>query len=652
MQEAAELLRQALLEFRNASARGEEWAVDLSGLLSAEIARLQDRSERGDEEGCGPLTRDGVVDTDPAGAIRRDPDAAVGTGHAATVGPDHPNAVAPGHANAAGPNHPNSFGSDPAGVVSRDPHGAVVTGHATTDHPNAVGSNRANAVAPDLDPLLRLVELGRRLATEGDPDEVLRIVLHEAIGLTGAERGFLVLAKEEDFEFALAENMDRSEVLDPRFEVSRSLIRKVLHDLKPILLALPDEADAPGDVSTGNLGDPARKSLADIGARSVACVPIVHAGAPLGVLYLDGRDPEHTFRGPMERCLDLFASQAAAALENARSHRAKARALEAAEETIRRHRTESARRVRYEGLIGASDAMQEVYRKLDIIAPTEMPVIILGETGTGKELVARLLHACGPRSRKEFVALNCAGMPETLLEAELFGHERGAFTGAERTRPGLFEVAHRGTLFLDEVGDMSPRMQADLLRALQSGEVRRIGGRETILVDVRIIAATHRNLEELVRRGEFRQDLYFRLNVLGLRLPALRERAEDIPLLAAELMTQVPPKERTATTLSERALRRLAAYRWPGNVRELQNVLRRLSVIGVAVIEEEHLPSEVLGGAQRAERPGTLRNAEDDAVRRAFEASGGNKTEAARILGVDRKTLYTKLRRLGLDAQA
>lgn len=511
--------------------------------------------------------------------------------------------------------------------------------------PGDAGTNSAEsrptgkpAPTPDPSSLLRLVDLGKRLATEGDPEQVLRIVLHEAIELGGAERGFLVLVRGDEYEFAFAENIDWSEVSQPSFEVSRTLIRRVMVEGRPILLRLTQDEPLPS----------ASKSLADIGARSVACVPIVYARKTLGVLYLDGRSPAHSFHAPTERLLELFAAQAAAALENARQHRTRTMALEAAEETIRRQRSEVDLRIRYEGLVGASEAMQEVYKRLDLIAPTEMPVIVLGETGTGKELAARLVHSRGPRRDKEFVAINCAGLPETLLEGELFGHERGAFTGAERTRPGLFEVADHGTLFLDEVGDMSPRMQADLLRVLQSGEVRRIGGHATIHVDVRLIAATHRNLDDLVRRGEFRQDLYFRLNVLSIRLPPLRERAEDIPLLATELLGRLAPGERPSPRISEGAMRRLQLYGWPGNVRELENVLRRSSVLETSLIEEEHLPPEILTPGSSTIRPGTLQQAEDAAIHLAVDVAGGNKTEAARILGIDRKTLYGKLRRLGL----
>ncbi len=503
-------------------------------------------------------------------------------------------------------------------------------------------SAAGRASVPDPASLLRLIELGKRLADETDPGQVLRIVLHEAIDLSGTDRGFVVLVEGDALDFALAENLDWSEVEQPAFEVSKTLIRKAITDAKPIFLRLSDGGDE----------HEAARSLAEIGAHSVACVPLVRSGGALGVLYLDGRDPAHVFTGATERLIELFASQAAAALENARAHRAKSQALAAAEATIRRQRGEEERRERYHGLIGASDEMQDLYRKLDLILPTDAPVLILGETGTGKELVARLVHKGGPRSNREFVATNCASMSETLLETELFGHERGAFTGADRPRAGLFEQAHGGTLFLDEVGDMSPRMQADLLRALQSGEVRRIGGSQTKRVDVRVIAATHRDLERLIRRGEFRQDLYFRLNVLSVRLPALREHTADIPLLARELLTRLTPEGRAIPVISERATRRLLSHPWPGNVRELENVVRRLLVLGVETIEVEHLPEEIFGqrsqqGAARS--TSSLRSLEADAIRRAVDAAGGSRTEAARRLGIDRKTLYLKLKRLDLE---
>ncbi len=500
-------------------------------------------------------------------------------------------------------------------------------------------SARTEPAEEDLAPaaLVRLVEFGRSLARETDPDRVLRLVLHQAVELAGAERGFVVLSTGADFEFVAAVNLDRSEVEQPAFEVSRTLIRAVLAAGRPLFLGVREIEG----------GQPASRSLRDLGIGSVACVPISGGHAPIGALYLDRRSRGEPFsQRALARLLELFAGQAAAAIENARAHRSVARALETAEATIRRHQLEQVRRTHYDQLVGVSDAMQAVYRALDRIVPTEMPVLILGETGTGKDVAARMIHEKGPRRGGEFVAVNCAAVPESLLESELFGHARGAFTGADRSVPGLFELAHRGTLFLDEVGDMSPRMQADLLRVLDRGEMRRLGGRETIQVDVRVVAATHRDLQEMVRHGEFRHDLYFRLGVLTLRLPPLRDRVEDIPLLVERLLPRLA-SGRPAPRLAPGVLERLMGYDWPGNVRELENVLRQLLVLGVDAVEELHLPPEIRDSSRRRRPGGTLRQAEAEAVRRALEEAGGSKARAARILGIDRKTLYAKLRKLG-----
>jgi Nif-specific regulatory protein len=488
--------------------------------------------------------------------------------------------------------------------------------------------------------LLALIDLGRRLGTRTDPTEVLRTVLHEAIRLTDADRGFVVLADSADgtepFEFAAAENLDRSAIDEPSFEVSRSLIREVSRTGRVELVNISELPDS----------HPASRSLGALGVRAVACVPLEGPRGIVGVLYLDARKRDSLLRDGRRPFLELLASQTAAAVENAQTHREAALTLERAEETIRRHRDERERRVAYDEIVGVSPAMQAVYARLDRIVPTSEPVIILGETGTGKELAARLIHERGPRSRHEFVAVNCAGLAESLLEGELFGHERGAFTGASRSRAGLLEVAHRGTLFLDEIADMPPRMQGNLLRTLQSGEVRRVGGRETIEVDVRVVAASNRDLDVEVKSGRFRADLYFRLNVLKLMLPPLRDRVEDVPLLVERLLPALVPG-RAAPRFTERAMARLAAYPWPGNVRELQNVLRRIAVAGLAVVDEPDLPAELLD-ATLIVRAGSLQQAEDLAIRRAMQETDGNKSRAAKLLGVDRKTLYTKLRRLGL----
>ncbi len=484
----------------------------------------------------------------------------------------------------------------------------------------------------DAQRLLSLVEFGRRLAAETDPGEVLRIVLHEALGLSGAERGFVVIVDDGRLEFSVAEHMDCSAIDRPAAEVSRSLIDEVRRTRR---VELSSVSDLPDD-------HPAGRSLRAIGSHAVVCVPIPGADEVFGALYLDGASLATEGRAGRLRLLELCGNLAGAALSSAVDHRETSRALEAAEESLRRQRREQQQRTSYEGIVGGSPPMLQLYRQLDRIATTEDTVIITGETGTGKDLVARLIHSRGPRSDGEFTAVNCAALSETLLESELFGYERGAFTGADRSRPGLFELSNRGTLFLGEGGDVRPRMQADVLRVLRSGEVRRIGGRQTVRFDVRVIAATHRDLEERIGKGEFRQDLYYRLHVLPVRIPPLRERVEDLPLLVEHLLERLATG-REPLRFTDEAMARLAAYHWPGNVRELENVLRRLLAASSRIIRPRELPTEILGTPETP-AAGTLREAESRAIRRALVAAGGNKSKTARILGITRATLYAKLK--------
>jgi len=483
--------------------------------------------------------------------------------------------------------------------------------------------------------LMALVAFSRKLVAETDPDRVLRLVLHEACTFVGAERGFVVLVHGDDLELAAAENMDRDPQPQPVLEVSRTLIQEVVKTGKPRSYS---RNEFPAK-------HPAKLSLIASGVHRALCIPIVGTDGPLGVLYLDQRkDSPFSLQDHEELC-EIFAAQAASALESANRSRETSRALAAAEETVRRERMEHQPRERYGDILGVSDAMQALYRQLDMIVPTQESVVILGETGTGKELVARLIHSRGPRADNAFVAINCASLSETLLESELFGYERGAFTGAERTQPGLVEVADSGTLFLDEVGEMSARMQADLLRVLQSGELRRLGGRQTIRVSVRIIAATHRDLERQVAEGRFREDLYYRLNVLTLRLPPLRERTADIAQLSAALFERLVD-DRPAPRISDRAMAKMMAYPWPGNVRELENVLRVLVTLRCDTVESGDLPDRLSRSEEFPLQAGTLKEAEAQAIRRALEVTRGNKLRAARLLGIDSGTLYAKLKTL------
>jgi transcriptional regulator with PAS, ATPase and Fis domain len=302
--------------------------------------------------------------------------------------------------------------------------------------------------------------------------------------------------------------------------------------------------------------------------------------------------------------------------------------------------------------------MARLFQLLEMVAATSSTILISGETGTGKEIVARAIHHNGPRQMHRFVALNCSAIPETLLEAELFGHVRGAFTGAVGDRQGRFEQAHRGTLFLDEVGTMSTALQSKLLRALQEREFERVGASSTTKVDVRVIAATNSDLGRMVAEGQFREDLFYRLNVIPVQLPPLRERREDIPLLVQHFLEKL---QRGGTLVAQEAMRRLMAYSWPGNVRQLENAIERAVAFsgGRGQINVEDLPPEFSTRASPALQASldlpeegvdlnlVLAGLEGDLIRRSLERTGGNKGQAARLLRINRTTLVEKLKRLG-----
>jgi transcriptional regulator with PAS, ATPase and Fis domain len=348
-------------------------------------------------------------------------------------------------------------------------------------------------------------------------------------------------------------------------------------------------------------------------------------------------------------------------------------------------RSQLEERYRFEGIIGKSRPMARLFQLLETVAPTNSTILITGETGTGKEVVAHAIHHNSPRRVQRFVALNCSAIPETLLEAELFGHVRGAFTGAVGNRQGRLEQAHKGTLFLDEVGTMSVALQMKLLRVLQEREFERVGDSHTIKVDVRVIAATNSDLGQLVAEGQFREDLFYRLNVIPVQLPPLRERKEDIPLLVQHFLEKFESErdanaaersakpsgenaaERSAKALAERrltvsqeAMRRLMAYQWPGNVRQLENAIERAVAFtaGRSQIDVGDLPTEVQQAQETAaastvtlpedgmDLAAFVANIERELIQRSLERTGGNKGQAARLLNLKRTTLVEKLKRL------
>jgi transcriptional regulator with GAF, ATPase, and Fis domain len=386
-------------------------------------------------------------------------------------------------------------------------------------------------------------------------------------------------------------------------------------------------------------------SLLERKVHSVLAVPLEVQGKMLGVMYLDASSPGARFDSDLLEFVATLGNITALAIENARHLERLGGENRRLYEELNIHHS----------MIGESKAMHEVYDFVSRVAGRDSTVLISGESGTGKELVARAVHANSSRTNKPFVAINCAAITETLLESELFGHERGAFTGAVSQKKGKLEVAEGGTVFLDEIGELAVPMQAKLLRVLQEREFERVGGTRSIKLDVRLIAATNRDLKEASRTGTFRPDLYYRLNVVSLHMPALRERREDIPLLAAFFAAQYGEKvKRRVAGISPEARACLQRYDWPGNVRELENAIERAVVLGsTELILIDDLPDSILEETAASGEPVSalhdgIRDAKKVLIERAIEQANGNYTDAAKILGVHPNHLFRLIRTLNL----
>jgi transcriptional regulator with GAF, ATPase, and Fis domain len=495
-------------------------------------------------------------------------------------------------------------------------------------------------------------------------------VVDHLVEVSGAERGFLVLVGADGTPGAqVARNFEQQDVQAPEVAFSTSLVRKVVATGEPILTA--------NAVEDARFAD--NLSLNAIRARSVLVLPFRVRGATIGALYVDNRLQKGAFAEAELATLLSLADLAATAIDRARLFEQVERhaqdledlnrRLELRVEVQERELGDARDRLRVAGepagsypqIVGRSPAMRDVLRLLDKIVQTEEPVLISGESGTGKELIARAIHGKGPRAKRPFLSENCAALTDTLLESELFGHVRGSFTGAERDKKGLFELADHGTLFLDEVGDMSPDMQKKLLRTLQEGEVRPVGGKAVRKVDVRIVSASNKELERLVRSGEFREDLYYRLKVLTIRLPPLRQRKEDLPALVEHFLRLHAPRGRRPQRLGAGVMDALLAWDWPGNIRELENEVKRMIALG-----DEEIGLEVLSeGLRRGVRPAGTAEAGEAPVAnlvelvegierreivKALEQADGNKTRASDLLGISRFTLQRKLEKYGLSA--
>jgi len=474
--------------------------------------------------------------------------------------------------------------------------------------------------------LMLLYDFGKAVNSHlEDQDEMLDEVMNAALKTLEAERGFIALVDENTGELAC--ELVRSETgsgLSEKLEVSRTIVHKVLNEGVSIMTVNAQE-DAQFDKA---------KSIREYNIRSAVCAPLLFREEILGVVYLDNRGSAGTFSQDDQMFLIALCHQAGVALGNARLHRRVVQENVWLENTLK---------PKFQ-ILGESEKMKRVFDTIKKVAPTDITVLVQGETGTGKELVAKAIHTLSSRREFAFVPVNCAAIPRELIESELFGHEKGAFTGATSAREGKFQSAHGGTIFLDEIGDMSLDLQAKILRILEDRELQRVGGSKSIPVDVRIITATNRDLVKAVEEGTFREDLFYRLNVVAVKLPPLRERKKDIiPLVEYFIAGRVKK-------ISSKAKRLMEAYDWPGNVRELRNCVDRAVVLGDGkVIQPEDLPYTFRKGGQVIPAPlETLDHMEEDHIVRVLRYTNWNKSDAARILGITRQTLDNKIKKYRL----
>ena len=511
-----------------------------------------------------------------------------------------------------------------------------------------------------------------------DPAEPLRSTLGVLISALRAERAFLFEmppgadGSEPSLGPCIASrDLDGEPVNQPERKVPHEVLARAARTGLPAAAPLAESA-SPGD----ERGDGALHGLA---------LPVLGGASLRGVLFIENRfQPLEVSQAGM-RLAQAGARVLAAVLElqslrnengtlwgdisRLRERRQDSAEDAAAEEAPAQRPRESGKRARrselrgdYSAIIGSSPRMLEIFQLLDRISGSNAPILINGESGTGKELVAHAIHESSPRNGKVFVSENCGALTETLLESELFGYEKGAFTGANKDHKGLFELAVGGTLFLDEVGDMSPSMQKKLLRVLQEGVIRRVGGKDYISVDVRIISATNKDLLEEVKAGNFREDLYYRLNVINLKLPPLRERREDIPELVDHFLAEIGKESGIAKKIDPAALQRLVRYNWPGNIRELRNEIKRFHALSDGDIRVQDLSEAVLSDEveefpfhdfERQISQLTLREAterlEKEMIRNALVQSRGNKSLVAKMLQVPKTSLYNKINKYGFD---
>ncbi len=477
------------------------------------------------------------------------------------------------------------------------------------------------------DALLSLYHVSKALNEITDLDMLLDEIMDIAIKTTNAERGFIMLKEGSELEIKIARNIDEKTIKNPTM-LSRTIIEQVLSSGKSVL--------------TSNASQDPRfsesESVIMFKILSILAVPLSSRERNIGLLYVDARTQKNVFDKSSMAYLTAFANLAGIAIENAWLRK------DLSSENVRLKM-----QVRlsggYENIIGSSAEMKKVMNYVHKVVDNKVPVLLQGESGTGKELIARTIHNLGPRQKQKFMAQYCGALPETLLESELFGYKKGAFTGAHSDKPGLLEAAHKGTFFLDEIGEVPLATQIKLLRFLEEGTIRRLGDTKERKIDVRIISATNKDLDAEVSKGNFRDDLFYRLKVVKIILPPLRKRKKDIPLLANYSLKQFEPEKEIKITRN--AMKKLTEYNWPGNIRELQNVVSYAVVMSDGdTIGVDDLPPEILSRTPfpHIKYGMSISEMEKALIAMTLERHAGNRKEAARILGISLRTLHNKIK--------
>jgi transcriptional regulator with GAF, ATPase, and Fis domain len=478
--------------------------------------------------------------------------------------------------------------------------------------------------------VLRLSEFTAALAHEPGIDKALSRLLDAIVEVVQADKGFIILVEDGAPRVVVARNFQRQDIENAVERLSDSILERVLQTREPVIVS-----DAINDSQFN-----ASASVVNLKLSSVMCVPLIRRGELYGAVYV-GNDRIANLFTPHELTLmSSFCATAALLLE---------RALELDElRTQKRELLSRLEEQAYGDMIGSCDAMRDIFRKIDKIAATNIDVLVTGESGTGKELIARELHRRSPRKAGPFVAINCGAIPENLLESELFGHAKGAFTGAVASRVGKFQAASGGTLLLDEIGEMPPPLQVKLLRALQDRQVTRVGETKPEAVDIRIVSATNKDLDEEMKAGRFREDLFYRINVVLLHLPPLHERGEDAVMLAKYFLSRATRELSSKVKgFSSQALVAIKRYRWPGNIRQLENRIKKAVVLADRPLIT---PDDLELRAEQLDPILPLAQARDEwqkgYINEVLERNGGNRTKTAKDLGVDPRTIFRHLERM------